>query len=132
MNCGDIRRGVADYFLNLQLIGCCSKSTTVVERQTLNRGSPGSKSICCCFEAWAFSFTPIHSVSIWLTESGEIILLNSFCAITASWLNASQRSRVGVGTGLPGSEDNVKLFLLNVLWISCKEYSSTCLGRPPS
>ena len=35
--------------------GVVERCSTVVERRTLNRGSPGSNHICCLLEAWAYS-----------------------------------------------------------------------------
>ena len=76
---------------------------SVVVRTSVSRlREPGLESSCCCFEAWAISFTPhcLSSLSCrskyLAIDSGEYMLTNSLLAVIATWVNASQRRQVGV------------------------------------
>ena len=54
---------INNYFLNIS--GTVERGSSAVECWTHNRGSPGSKPLCCCrFEAGAFSFTLRHPSSL--------------------------------------------------------------------
>ena len=74
---------------------------SVVEYRTRNRESPGSYPHGYHLEARAFSFSPrrpssLSCVNEFLAIDGDGMGVNSLCALMAEWLNASQRSRVGV------------------------------------
>ena len=75
--------------------------SSVVERQTRNRGSLGSNIFRCRFEASTFSFSPrcpssLSCVNEYLAiDSGGTMC--SLRVVIAVWPNAPQRSRVGVG-----------------------------------
>ena len=93
--------GKQESFTNLSLFLKCGCST--LERQTLNSRRLGSNPRCCRFEARAFSFSPRCPSSpscineYPATDCDEDMRVISLCAVTAAWLNVSQRSRVGVG-----------------------------------
>ena len=37
---------------------CPTQTCSAVESQTVNRGSPDSIPLCCCFKVWVFQFSP--------------------------------------------------------------------------
>ena len=84
------------------------RGSSAVERRTFNRESLSSNPLCCHFVVWTFSFSPwcpssINCINEYLpTDIGWNIWVNSICALIATWLNAFQRSRVGIGMNKTG------------------------------
>ena len=84
-----------------------------VEFRTRNRGSLGSNPICCCFEARAFSFSMMPQFTLLYeylaiygggnvsaSQSVHEYSSRSNFSMAKAGLNASERSRVGVGMNI--------------------------------
>ena len=77
-------------------------SSSAVECQTFNRESVRSNPICCCIEASTFSLSPRRPSSFscideyLIKDSCANMRVTRLRAVIAMWLNASQRSQIGV------------------------------------
>ena len=61
---------------------------------------PWFESSCCCFEVWKMLFPALFQFTQlckWVPGCGWNMWVNSMRAVIGAWLNASQRSQVGIG-----------------------------------
>ena len=108
----------------------CSRQLRGRNCWTLNREIQISNPLCSRFKAWEFLFSPwcLHSLSSMNEYLGEYTVMEmvtrgniwvySLHAVIGTWLNASRRSRVGVGINMSAKEVKFReLWWWKCVWI---------------